>query len=118
MPTRPRPRNRIVNFDVVDDHLEMRVSFPDRPDAAYVHRCTRDIFREVAFTIEEQAAGGTTLEELVAAMDAPFTQVNVALSFMKEHGCVEVRRRRTYPASGALYEDAMIEFMYLAEAPY
>lgn len=116
MPT--RHRNRIVNFDVVDDHLEMKVTFPDQPDAGYVHRCTRDIFREVAFTIEELAAGGTTLEELVAAMDAPFTQVNVALSFMKERGCVEVRRRRSYPASAALYEDAMIEFMYLAEAPY
>lgn len=121
MPTRARPRNRIVTFDVVDDHLEMKVRFPDRPDAAYVHRCTRDIFREVAFTIEEHAvpgSGGTTLEELVAALDAPFTQVNVALAFMKERGCVEIRRRRTYPASGAFYEDAMIEFMYLAEAPY
>lgn len=116
-----RHRNRVVNFDVVDDHLEMKVTFPDAPDVRgrdYVHRCTRDIFREVAFTIEESAAGGMTLEDLVAAMDAPYTQVNVALAFMKERGCVEVRRRRTYPASAALYEDAMTEFMYLAEAPY
>ena len=37
---------------------------------------------------------------------------------MKERGCVEVRRRRTYPASDMVYEDAMIEFMYLADAPY
>ncbi len=116
MPT--RPRKRIVTFNVVDDHLEMKVVFPDNPSRDYVHRCTRDIFREVAFTIEEKAAGGTTLEELVAAMDAPFTQVNVALAFMKERGCVEVRRRRTYPASDMVYEDAMIEFMYLADAPY
>ena len=116
MPT--RSRNRIVTFDVVDDHLEMKVVFPDTLGRDYVHRCTRDIFREVAFTIEEQAAGGTTLEELVAAMDAPFTQVNVAFAFMKERGCVDVRRRRTYPASDALYEDAMIEFCYLADAPY
>ena len=116
MPT--RPRNRVVTFDVVDDHLEMTVRFPDAPARDYVHRCTRDIFREVAFTIEEKAAGGTTLEDLVAAMDAPFTQVNVALAFMKERGCVEVRRRRTYPASDMVYEDAMIEFMYMADAPY
>lgn len=116
MPT--RSRSRIVTFDVVDDHLEMKVVFPDTPGRDYVHRCTRDIFREVAFTIEEKAAGGTTLDDLVAAMDAPLTQVNVALAFMKERGCVEVRRRRTYPASDALYEDAMIEFMYLADAPY
>lgn len=113
-----RSRNRIVTFDVVDDHLEMKVVFPDTPGRDYLHRCTRDIFREVAFTIEEKAAGGTTLEDLVAAMDAPFTQVNVALAFMKERGCVEVRRRRTYPASDMVYEDAMIEFCYLADAPY
>jgi hypothetical protein len=116
MPT--RSRNRDVSFDVVDDHLEMTVRFPDGPARDYVHRCTSDIFREVAFTIEEQAAGGTTLEDLVAAMDAPFTQVNVALAFLKERGCVEVRRRRTYPASVAMYEDAMVEFTYLADAPY
>ncbi|MEM6503905.1 MAG: hypothetical protein AAF711_00410 [Planctomycetota bacterium] len=113
-----RHRNRVVNFDVVDDHLEMKVAFPDAPDRSYVHRCTRDNFREVASTIEENAAGGMTLEDLVVAMDAPYTQVNVALSFMKERGCVEVRRRRSYPASGQLYEDAMIEFMFLAELPY
>ena len=120
MPT--RSRNRIVTFDVVDDHLEMKVVFTDNPARDYVHRCTRDIFREVAFTIEEKAAApgsdGTTLEDLVAKMDAPFTQVNVALAFLKERGCVEVRRRRTYPASAAMYEDAMVEFTYLADAPY
>jgi hypothetical protein len=116
MPT--RPRNRVVHFDVVDDHLEMKVCFPDAPKRNYIHRCTRDIFREVAYTIEENAAGGMTLEDLVAAMDAPHTQVNVALAFMKARGCVEVRRRRSYPASGQLYEDAMIEFMFLAELPY
>jgi hypothetical protein len=116
MPT--RPRKRVVNFDVVDDHLEMRVAFPGDPDRNYIHRCTRDTFREVAFTIEENAAGGMTLEDLVVAMDAPYTQVNVALAFMKERGCVEVRHRRSYPASGQLYEDAMIEFMFLAELPY
>lgn len=112
-----RYRKRVVNFDVVDDHLEMRVSFPDASARNYVHRCCREIFCEVAHTIEE-ASGGTTLEDLVAEMDAPYTQVNVALAFLKERGCVEVRRRRSYPASGQLYEDAMIEFMFLAEAPY
>jgi hypothetical protein len=113
-----RPRKRVVNFDVVDDHLEMRVAFPDAPDRNYIHRCTRDIFREVAYSIEENAAGGVTLDDIVAAMDAPSTQVNVALAFMKERGCVEVRRRRSYPASAQLYEDAMIEFMFLAQLPY
>jgi hypothetical protein len=116
MPT--RHRNREIIFDVVDDYLEMKVAFPDALDRNYLHRCSRDTFREVAFTIEENAAGGMTLEDLVAAMDAPYTQVNVALAFMKERGCVEVRRRRSYPASAQLYEDAMIEFMFLAQLPY
>jgi len=44
-------------------------------------------------------------------------QVGDVLAFMKERRCVEVRRRRAYPASGWLYEDAMIEFMHLAECP-
>jgi len=115
----PRPhRQRDVDFRVLDDHLEMTVSFLEQPDRDYTHRCTRDVFREVAYAIEEHAAGGSTLEELVEAIDAPYTQVNVALAFMKERGCVEVRRRRSYPASGQLYEDAMIEFMYLADGPY
>jgi hypothetical protein len=108
-------RRREVCFQVRDDILEMIVSFPDQPQRDYIHRCTRDVFREVAFAIEETAASGAILDELVAALDAPFTQVNVALAFMKERGCVETRRRRSYPASGQLYEDAMIEFMYLAE---
>jgi hypothetical protein len=111
---RTRHRNRDVTFDVVDDHLEMTVAFPDQVDRSYVHRCTREIFETVVHTIEEQAAAGSTLDELVAALDAPFTQVNVALAFMKERGCVTVRRRRSYPASAALYEDAMVEFLVLA----
>jgi hypothetical protein len=114
----PRPhRHRDVDFRVLDDHLEMTVSFADQPDRNYTHRCTRDVYREVAYAIEERAAGGSTLDELVEAIDAPYTQVNDALAFMKERGCVEVRRRRTFPASGWLYEDAMIEFMALAECP-
>jgi hypothetical protein len=95
----------------------MTVSFPDAPDRSYTHRCSRDIFRDVAHTIQERAAGGATLEELVEAMDAPYSQVNVALAFLKERGCVEVRRRRTFPASAWVYEDAMTEFMYLAGSP-
>jgi len=115
MPRRPQPRE--VEFRVVDDYLEMIVTFPGQPDRGYTHRCTRDTFREVAFAIEDQAAGGATLEELVTALDFPYTQVNVALAFLKERGSVEVRHRRTYPASSWLYEDAMIEFLHLAECP-
>jgi hypothetical protein len=112
----PRPnRQRDITFRVQDDHLEMHVTFAHQPDRNYMHRCTRDIFREVAYAIEDHAAGGTTLEQIVHATNAPYTQVNVALAFMKERGCVEIRHRRTIPASDIVYEDAMIEFMHLAQ---
>ncbi|MAX24768.1 MAG: hypothetical protein CMJ19_09720 [Phycisphaeraceae bacterium] len=112
----PRPnRQRDVTFRVQDEHLEMHVTFRHQPDHNYVHRCTRDVFREVAYAIEDHAAGGTTLDHIVHIIDAPYTQVNVALAFMKERGCVEIRHRRTFPASDIVYEDAMIEFMHLAD---
>jgi hypothetical protein len=110
-------RKRDVTFRVLDDQLEMLVTFLHQPDRNYTHRCTRDVFREVTYAIEERAAGGTTLDEIVETIDAPYTQVNVALAFMKERGCVEIRRRRTFPASDIVYEDAMIEFMHLAQCP-
>jgi hypothetical protein len=112
-----RHRNRNVIFDVVDGVLERKVVFPD--GRSYTHRCTREIFEAVAHAIEEWAAsGGVTLDPLAKALDLPSTQINVALEFMKERGCVVTRGRRNYPASNVLFEDAMTEFMYLAEAPY
>lgn len=111
-----RRDKRIIIFNVVDDHLVRTVALPD--GRTYTHRCTRDVFREVAYAIEERAADGVTMEIVAQAIDAPYTQVNVALEFMKERGCVEVRNRRTYATSGCLYEDAMCEFLFLAELPY
>jgi len=114
MATRHRQRN--VIFDVVDGVLERKVIFPD--GRMYTHRCTREVYEEVAYAIEERAGDGVTLDPLAKALDLPFTQVNVALEFMKERGCVVTRGRRNYPASNILYEDAMIEFTFLAELPY
>ena len=109
-------RSRNVIFDVVDGVLERKVIFPD--GKTYTHRCTRKVYEEVAHAIEERGADGVTLDPLAKALDLPFTQVNVALEFMKERGCVVTRGRRNYPASNFLYEDAMIEFTFLAELPY
>jgi len=115
MPTRQRDRQ--VSFDVKDDHLIRTVVFPST-GRSYSHRCTRAIYEAVAHAIEEHADEGVALDPLVQAIDAPFTQVNVALEFMKERTCVVTRGRRSYPASKALFEDAMIEFCFLAELPY
>lgn len=69
----------------------------------------------MAHAIEEAGQAGVTLEPLARAMDAPFTQVNVALGFLKERGGLVTRLRRHYPASRLLFEDAMIEYFALAE---
>ena len=59
---------------------------------------------------------GTTLIDVVGREDLPFTQVNVALEFLKERGLVEVRHRRCYPATKHTHLDAMVEFHALAHA--
>ena len=110
---RTRARKRDVRFEVIDGDLVRTVAFPDRP--GYVHRCRREAFEEVARTIDERGDEGFTLETLAEATGLPSTQVNVALEFLKECGCVQTRLRRNYPASTVLFEDAMTEYYALAE---
>jgi len=115
MPTRDRDRH--VNFDVKNDHLVRSVVLPTLGHS-YTHRCTRQVFEAVARAIEASPDLGVTIGSLVKALDLPATQVHVALDFLQERTCVVTRGRRTYPASKALFEDAMIEFCFLAELPY
>ena len=108
-----RRQQRDVQFAVMDDRLVQTVT--PRGGRPYVHRCTRGVFEAVCHALEAGRGGGATMETLAAAIDAPYTQVNVALEFLKERGCLETRLRRSYPASKVLFEDAMIEFLALAE---
>ena len=100
-------------FSVEDGHL-LRAVVPQR-GAPYVHRCAQKSFEQVAHAAEEHGEDGFTLESLAMAEDLPFTQVAVAVAFLKERGCITIRYRRNYPASSFLYEDAMIEYWALAE---
>ena len=61
------------------------------------------------------ASEGFTLESLVKHEDLPFTQVAVALAFLKERGIVETRYRRNYAATDGVHLDAMTEYFALAE---
>ena len=116
MRRRYRDEDRDVRFEVVDGHLVRTVVLPD--GRGYVHRCTRETFEAVAHAIDERGDEGVTLDPLAEALDAPSTQANVALEFLKERGCVVTRGRRNYPASNVLFEDAMTEFCYLRDLPY
>ncbi len=48
--------------------------------------------------------------ELRPRLDLPDTKVAVALAFLGERGCVDVRRRRPCPGSQVSFEDAMLEY--------
>ncbi len=114
-------RQRDERFEFTDGCL-VRTVTDAAPEAggtgkAYQHRCTRKVFETVAHAINETPADGdgTCQVEIVRREGLPYSQVNVALEFLKERGVVEVRHRRCYPASTTSFEDAMIEFLALGE---
>ncbi len=88
---------RTETFAVLDGHL-VRTVTPAR-GKPYEHRCPLASFERVAHAIDEAGGDGFTLESLVEREDLRFTQVAVALAFMKERGCVTTRYRR---ATGAV----------------
>ena len=81
----------------------------------YTHACTAEVFKEVAYAVEE-APRPTTLSEIADQQELPYTQVNVALEFLKDRVLVEVVRRRSRAASPTFFEDALVEFYALADA--
>ena len=106
-------RERIETFELLDDHLIRKV-VPAR-GKPYEHRCPRPSFEQVAHAADELVTEGFTLETLAAREGLPFTQVAVALAFLKERGVVETRYRRSYAATACVHLDAMTEFCALAE---
>jgi hypothetical protein len=109
--------NRNVRFFHEDGCLVRDVVGGD--GRTYTHRCQRQTFETVAHAIEETPAegDGTTLMHIARQEYLPFTQVNVALEFLKERGIVDVRHRRCYPGTRSVHLDAMVEFHALSETP-
>lgn len=103
-------QQRHVRFTVVDFHLVRTEVFPD--GRGYGHRGPEDAFTQVAHAVDEAPAEGEglSLERLAQALNLPFTQVNVAMAFLKDRGVLEVRARRSYRASDTGFEDAMCEY--------
>jgi hypothetical protein len=109
-------RKRDIGYVVEDGCLVRTVT--GAGGRSYTHRCSKAAFEKVAHAIEETPAEGqgTSLIDVVGREDLPFTQVNVALEFLKERGLVDVRHRRCYPATRHTHLDAMVEFHALAHA--
>ena len=107
-------KDRDVTFVVEDGCLVRTVS--GAGGRSYTHRCSKAAFEAVAHAVAETPADGrgTCLIDLVGREHVAFTQVNVALEFLKERGLVEVRHRRCYPATADTHLDAMVEFHALA----
>lgn len=104
-----RPIDQRQEFAVEDGHLVRRVQRPD--GTSYAHRCGLAAYREVAWFLEAHAEAGVTTGKIWSGLpDVPCSQASVALAFLKERGCVEVRWRRVRPASTFLFEDSMTEF--------
>jgi hypothetical protein len=104
-------------FGVLDGHLVRKV-VPVR-GKPYEHRCPLEAFEQIAHAAEELGEQGFTLESLVdrerrAGRDVTFTNVAVALAFLRERSILDVRYRRNYAATDAVYLDAMTEYHALA----
>lgn len=103
-------RTRTVEYSADNFSLRRLVRFDDGHE--YAHRCERNVYEAVALHFED--GHGHTLEELALALNLPFTQVNVAMEFMKDRGVIEVRyKRMSYAASRCVFEDAMLEYLAL-----
>ena len=116
---RTKLQNRDVQFRFEDGCLVRTVVEGGADGRTYTHRCGKEAFETVAHAINETPAEGegTTLTVLARHENVAYTQVNVALEFLKERGLVDVRHRRCYPATRDVYLDAMVEFHALAEEP-
>jgi hypothetical protein len=112
--TAPPPDEREETFSVYDDHL-VRDVVPKR-GRPYRHRCRKDVYDDVAYAVEQRGTRSFTNEEIRDELVAPFTQVMVALAFLKERGyIVPVYGRRHVAATDYVYEDALVEYHALRE---
>ena len=108
-----KPSNRTVAYLRNGDYLRRSVGLKD--GRSYAHSCSVEVFKSVAYAVEESDAP-TTLSEIAEKRELPYTQVNVALEFLKERGLVQIARRRSRAASKTFFEDAMCEFYAMPDA--
>jgi len=89
----------------------------------YEHACTKQVYDDVAYAIEQMGNASFTMEDIRAKAGGgdeskmpPWSQVAVAIAFLKERSCiVPARNRKHIAASDFVYEDALIEYHALRE---
>jgi hypothetical protein len=105
---------RDETFEVLDGHLIRKVV--PRTGAPYEHRCSVAALDRIAQAIDELGDEGFTLESLFCHEQLPWTQVAVAIAFLKERGIIDTRHRRNYAATTTgVHLDAMTEYFALAD---
>jgi hypothetical protein len=104
---------REVTFTVQGDRLLRRTRLADGRE--YVHACTRPVLEQVALYLEDHAEAGPTAAGVHRELPgAPFTQVQAAVEFLIDCGCVARVRSKLRPQETRFLEDAMERFHYLA----
>ena len=122
----PATTQRVETFKVEEGHLVRKV-VPRRGEP-YEHRCSVDAYRELAWAAIDLAADGFTVETLADQVRnrpreerderepwASYTNAAVVIAFWKEHGLLDIRRRRNFVDDGFFFEDAMLEFHALPQ---
>lgn len=110
-----RASERDEAFWVDEAGFLVRTVRPQR-GGPYQHRCPAAAFKAVAHAAEDMHTG-ITLERLQAATGVPFSQVAVAIAFLKDRGCLTPGSGRTHIAAAGLHLDAMAEYWALREEP-
>jgi len=111
---------RDETFEVADGHLIRKVVPVKRRESQkaqpYEHRCPVAALDRIVQVIDELGDEGFTLEAIHATEDLPWTQVAVAIAFLKERGIIDTRYRRNYAATTTgVHLDVMTEYFALAE---
>jgi hypothetical protein len=105
---------REVRYEARGGHLTQRVTLAD--GRSYAHCCTAAVLGDVAWALREGGTAGMPLRDVRAALPGvPWTAVQVALSFLADHGCAFRLARRWHAASVTACEDALEVFYHLAE---
>lgn len=102
---------RVEHFTHEDGLLVRRIVPGSGRGRLYEHTCTKQVYDDVAYAIEQMGAKSFTGEAIRDVINAPSTQVFVALGFLKERSCiVPARERKHKAAENYVYEDALIEW--------